>query len=348
MIIPSRVKIVRLFSSRLLNASNYPIGTLFFQMLGSLIVGVEAAFKLRPILLIDTLGSACSYYPFKICGSSVAAYVHYPFISGPREKFEAKPKSFREYVKGLYKNLVFSLYRQVGATVDLCMVNSKWTLEKMAPIWNCHIELVYPPCNLKKFETTCQDKTRSKNIISLAQFRKEKNHQLQLETFALLKKCERAHDVRLIIIGGTRNTEDKERVESLKELAISLGISSSVSFVVDASFSEILQLLSNSLIGVHTMVDEHFGISVIEFLAAGLIVVAHNSGGPKTDIIQNGMNGFLANTAEEYYIAFENILKMSESKLETIRQVARGKIQKFDEDTFVIRFNELICMELNV
>lgn len=34
--------------------------------------------------------------------------------------------------------------------------------------------------------------------------------------------------------------------------------------------------------------------------AAGLAVIAHNSGGPKEDIIQNEINGFLAQTPEEY------------------------------------------------
>lgn len=37
--------------------------------------------------------------------------------------------------------------------------------------------------------------------------------------------------------------------------------------------------------GLHTMWNEHFGISVVELMAAGLVVVAHNSGGPKLDII---------------------------------------------------------------
>jgi alpha-1,2-mannosyltransferase len=33
------------------------------------------------------------------------------------------------------------------------------------------------------------------------------------------------------------------------------------------------------------MWNEHFGISVVEMMAAGLVVIAHNSGGPKMDII---------------------------------------------------------------
>jgi alpha-1,2-mannosyltransferase len=34
------------------------------------------------------------------------------------------------------------------------------------------------------------------------------------------------------------------------------------------------------------MEAEHFGISIVEMLAAGLIVVAHNSAGPRFDIIK--------------------------------------------------------------
>jgi alpha-1,2-mannosyltransferase len=33
------------------------------------------------------------------------------------------------------------------------------------------------------------------------------------------------------------------------------------------------------------MWNEHFGIGVVEYQAAGLISVVHNSGGPKGDIV---------------------------------------------------------------
>jgi hypothetical protein len=33
------------------------------------------------------------------------------------------------------------------------------------------------------------------------------------------------------------------------------------------------------------MWNEHFGIGVVEYMAAGLVPVAHNSAGPKLDIV---------------------------------------------------------------
>jgi len=33
------------------------------------------------------------------------------------------------------------------------------------------------------------------------------------------------------------------------------------------------------------MKHEHFGIAVVELMSSGIITIAHNSAGPKTDII---------------------------------------------------------------
>ena len=57
--------------------------------------------------------------------------------------------------------------------------------------------------------------------------------------------------------------------------------------------------------------DEHFGISIVEMMAAGVVVVAHRSGGPKQDILVPLSHcdgevctfekvGYLAETPEEY------------------------------------------------
>ncbi|CAI5987253.1 unnamed protein product [Closterium sp. NIES-65] len=48
---------------------------------------------------------------------------------------------------------------------------------------------------------------------------------------------------------------------------------------------ELQQLLGGATCGIHTMWDEHFGISVVEYMAAGAVPIAHNSAGPKMDIV---------------------------------------------------------------
>ena len=63
--------------------------------------------------------------------------------------------------------------------------------------------------------------------------------------------------------------------------------------------------MSEALVGLHTMWNEHFGIAVVEMLAAGLVTVAHRSGGPLMDIVieatdGDSRNGFLAVSEREY------------------------------------------------
>lgn len=87
------------------------------------------------------------------------------------------------------------------------------------------------------------------------------------------------------MIGATRGKDDEAIVEQLKELAIELNVQESVKFYINKPREEIMSLFSRSKVAVHTMKEEHFGISIVEMMSAGLIVIAHNSAGPKMDII---------------------------------------------------------------
>ena len=57
------------------------------------------------------------------------------------------------------------------------------------------------------------------------------------------------------------------------------------------------------------MEAEHFGISIVEMLAGGMLVLAHNSAGPRYDIIKDP--NFLASSEEEYYQKMQKIVELS-------------------------------------
>ena len=89
-----------------------------------------------------------------------------------------------------------------------------------------------------------------------------------------------------MLIGGSRNADDAARVESLRALAkeldvevtakacrlYALGLTHAsqdhVEFAVNAPYSDMLSYLARASVGLHTMVDEHFGISVVEFMVS--------------------------------------------------------------------------------
>jgi alpha-1,2-mannosyltransferase len=93
------------------------------------------------------------------------------------------------------------------------------------------------------------------------------------------------------------------------------------------------------------MWNEHFGIGVVEMMAAGLLVVAHDSGGPKTDIIvpfDGKPTGFLASTCEEYADCIKEALGMDKGSMKEMRQRARASALRFSDQAFSESFEASI------
>jgi alpha-1,2-mannosyltransferase len=85
------------------------------------------------------------------------------------------------------------------------------------------------------------------------------------------------------------------------------------------------------------MWNEHFGICVVEYQAAGLISVVHDSGGPREDIVidlGDGATGFRASTEDEFAAAFEAALALPAEEKVAMRLRARNSALRFTEEEF--------------
>lgn len=136
---------------------------------------------------------------------------------------------------------------------------------------------VYPPCNTDALDVLPLG-GRERLVISVAQFRPEKDHPLQLRAFARFRArdAEKYGDVKLLLVGGCRGEEDEARVAALKTLAAELGLAQSddVEFLVNAPLDELRSRLGSARAGLHTMWNEHFGISVVS--CGGLVETRHS------------------------------------------------------------------------
>jgi len=307
------------------------------------------------------MGYAFTYPIFKIFGGyKIACYVHYPTISTDMLSLVAEQRpsynneeritqsAVRTKAKLVYYRLFAGLYSLMGSFSEVIMVNSSWTARHINSIWKVpsKTRIVYPPCNT----TALQEiplQPREPIIISIGQFRPEKDHMLQLLSFdRFLQKFPKWRGkVKLILIGSSRNQGDASRVQKLRETAAHLSLEDDVNFQVNVSFDELCSWLGKGLIGLHTMWNEHFGIGVVEFMAAGVIPVAHNSAGPKEDILVNfegHCSGFLASDPEEYAGYFDHIFSLNETDVLTIQQNARKSAKRFSDETFASGFKECI------
>ena len=113
---------------------------------------------------------------------------------------------------------------------------------------------------------------------------------------------------------------------------------------MNAPIQDVRQVLSRAMIGIHSMWNEHFGIGIVEYMAAGVIPVAHNSGGPKLDIIiaedsAQPRCGYLAETTEEYVEAIRMVLQQDKKTRLRSQQCARQRaVDRFDEKRFETGF----------
>ncbi|KAF3896273.1 putative alpha-mannosyltransferase [Trichophyton interdigitale] len=294
--------------------------------------------------------------------------------SGSKGLNSGAGKGWKGTVKKHYWRMFARLYGWVGSTIDVVMCNSSWTSEHIQRLWlpsrrgrgNQYqtASVVFPPVAVSELESIKIDlrserQVRQPAILYIAQFRPEKNHSLILHAFARFLKqynattesknatdpkasvdgSRRAGSPQLILIGSVRHqTSDETHIYNLRLLAHELRIRDNTTFLCDANWPTVIENLRKASIGVNAMWNEHFGIGVVEYQAAGLISVVHNSGGPKRDIVvdldDEGATGFHATTEVEFAAAFEAALALPESEKLAMRLRARKSAQRFSGEQF--------------
>lgn len=233
-----------------------------------------------------------------------------------------------------------------GQCANICMVNSTFTSEHLTNLWNRPMHIVYPPCDVNHLKNIPRsDKVPEKiRILSLAQFRPEKDHPLQLQSLYELREIvpeELFARITLVLCGSCRNNDDNNRVKDLKDLSKHLSLENNVEFKVNVTYAELLKEFENAHIGIHTMIDEHFGIGIVELMASGLITIGHRSGGPLLDIIETSEGsrlGYLAITAEEYAHTIKYILCSGKEEICAIRERAKASVDRFSTKKFQEEF----------
>lgn len=365
------LQFIYLSKRHLVLASTWPQFTLLGQSIGSILLAYDAFSLLVPDIFIDTMGYAFavafSHYLFPRVPT--AAYVHYPTIStdmleslddttGTKGIHSGAGSGWRGRAKKAYWHVFAWLYGWSGKCINVVMCNSTWTANHIRQLWKpTKPTVIYPPCPVREISEKIaldsdSEEKRDPSILYVAQFRPEKNHSLVLKAFAKFFHAnassgpfEKTKQPRLILIGSVRaNTPDEKRVYNLRLQAHELKITEYTTFITDAPFSLILEHLQTSSIGVNGMYAEHFGIGNVEGLAAGLIPVVHNSGGPKEDIVvpYKGEDiGYKCETESDYADAFERVLvKLSDQERYEMRIKCRESAKRFTDEVFIEAWNK--------
>ena len=328
------------------------IATMILQIFGQILFAFYIISTIYSDVYCDSTGLPFSYFILKLFGhAKVTSYTHYPFISndmlndikknvpGVHSQGIFSKMKFLNKIKILYYKFILWFYSFMGKFVDFSFVNSTWTFNHMNEIWkNNKILILYPPCSTEIYQECFSNNNRNNLIVSFAQFRPEKNQQMQIEIFNKIKA--KFNNLELHILGAVRNEDDQKLFDNLQNYINNLNLTNSVKLIKNAPTSKVQDEFKKAKIGIHTMRDEHFGISIIEMMAAGLIVITHNSAGAKFDIIGPSKKpvGFLAENEEEFINQIIEILNNYNSIANSIKNNALKQANNFSDSSFAENF----------
>jgi len=225
-------------------------------------------------IVINTNGNSL---PFNIPSNILCIlYIHFPAFlhTSPEYSNDKYNKSlfWNAYFKP-YKILTHMLTKRALKRSNIIFTNSQFTqnaIKKAYPAFNPLV--IYPPVDLERFAISFRSNWRENQVLVISRFSPEK----QLEKAILIAKT--LNNIKFIIIGNLTKA-NQPYFNYLKKMIKDYGLTYRIKLIPNAANEEMIKAMSTSMLYLHTMIGEHFGISIIEAMAAGLVPVVPSYGG---------------------------------------------------------------------
>jgi glycosyltransferase involved in cell wall biosynthesis len=194
-------------------------------------------------------------------------YVHYPqpMILDDKGKLQ-------KLWRGCYAPYQL-LERAIGlrSSGKLVLANSKFTQMAVRKRYFVDPTVIYPPVDISGVMNSELDVPKRDLVVTVSRFSPEK----RLELIPLLAS---KVDAIFVVLGPI---SVRSSYNEMHRLIREYGVRDKVKLMTDASVCEKVSSLKKAKVYLHTMPSEHFGVSIVEAMAAGCIPVVHDSGGPR-------------------------------------------------------------------
>ncbi len=217
----------------------------------------------------------------------------------------------------LYYRPARVFYRSRVSHIDRLVTVSDFTREFVKEKWRRDAITLYPPCPVDLY-SDLRDRAKENLVITVGRIGPEKRLELFLDI------ARRIPDVSFAIIGSI-SAENKSYSETLRKAA-----PSNLSFVI-APLRKVKDILGKAKVYVHCALKEHFGITIVEAMAAGCVPVVHNSGGAR-EIVTNNV-GYKWDTVGEASTKIKNLIEDDALRRE-FSQAAAARSELFGPEAF--------------
>jgi glycosyltransferase involved in cell wall biosynthesis len=240
----------------------------------------------------------------------------------------SRRKEYFEIIKYGYWNLMRN------STV---ITNSEFS--RTAIVNACGLDNIYilsPPIDIETF----------RNVALMANGDDETNDIiLVISRIAPHKKIENAIKLAKILKDNNVGKEMKivgnlyyyffDYYSELKQMVLDLGLTDYITFEINASLDKLLSIIRESRVYFHPMIGEHFGMAVLEAMAAGLIPVVPNEGGLTEFVPQEYQFNTIEQAAEIIMYVFNHLPKTERIKISY-------DINKFSNSHYIEKFQTIL------
>ncbi|MBR9913755.1 MAG: glycosyltransferase [Algicola sp.] len=191
---------------------------------------------------------------------------------------------------------------------------------------NDRIDIINNPLTIKaKVKSASELPSETKKLITIGRLSKEKGHERLLHILAQLKT-----DWHYTIIG------EGNQYDAIMAQINALGFKDRVTYIEHTK--QVAKFLSESDVFIQGSYVEGFPNAVMESCAIGTPVVAFEAPGGTKDIIQNGVNGFIATSEADYLQRLKEALY---EKQWDHQQISKSITDKFDEQIIIKKYETL-------
>lgn len=246
----------------------------------------------------------------------------------PRFCFDLKEYYMRNlpwYARPVFAALIASVTRKYAnalARMDIVVANSENVRQRLLRSFGRDAVIVHPPVDSKRYRWLGD----GDYYVSLARLEDFKRVDMVIKAFLCLPRF------RLIVTSGGA------MLQRLKQLASG---AKNITFTGWLSEEELCLLVGNARAAVYVPIDEDFGMSPVEAMAAGKPVIGVAEGG-LLETVLDGETGLLIKgdlTSEKICHAVRQLEEMNPPAM---REACEQRASLFDESIFVAKMSGLI------
>ena len=244
-------------------------------------------------------------------------------------EIQQKVKKYFEFLMERYHNLMKN---------TLVLTNSKYTRTAIFKAFNVDAKILYPPVDTDIFRRA-----------ALGSIQKRKDMILVISRIAPDKQIENAIEVarimrdrgikKVMVIAGNLHHYDRPYYLELKKKIADYDLSEYISLQTNISFGKVIQLMRSAKVYFHPRIDEHFGISIVEAMASGIVPVVSDVGGHTEFVPSKYHFHTLSHAVEVIALAFE--------ATDSERRAISNSTTKFSNANYIKSFHHILSELLN-